>query len=115
MSVRSWDNLPLLQNAEARDQYEKVVRKMITNEIAQFRFDIIVELCRDIGLAAFKGSALRRNLSRGSFYRAVAVDKCNVPLEGGLLSYGGPQGTLDWEWMKRRADQVRRWQNPLEP
>ena len=112
--VKQWRRMDEVQDAEPRDQYEKVIRRMIKNQIAQFRFDIIVELCRDIGIAAFKSSTLRRNLSRGSFRLAVAVDRENVPLDGGLLSYSGPQGTLRWSWMIKRADQVRRWQNPLE-
>lgn len=112
--VRAWRDMDRLQDAIPRDQYERAIRRMIKNEIPQFRFDIIVELCRDIGHGGFKTSALRRHLSRGSFRLAVAVDKDGVPLKGGLLSFAGPQGTLNMEWMRRRADQCLRWQNPLE-
>lgn len=114
ISQREWRLRDDLANAEPRDAYEKVIRKMIKAEIPQFRFDIIVELCRDVGLGVFKPSALRRNLSRGNQRCATLVDSWNVPIAGGLLTFYGPKDKPRMSWMIERADQFRRWQSPFE-
>lgn len=114
LSRREWRLMDDLADAEPTDDYEKVIRKMIKAEIPQFRFDIVVELCRDVGLGVFKPSALRRNLSRGNQRSAVAVNNWNEPVDGGLLSYYGPKDKSRWSWMEKRADQIRRWGTPYE-
>lgn len=114
ISKREWRLMDELADAEPKDDYEKAIRKMIKAEIPQFRFDIIVELCRDIGLGVFKPSALRRNLSRGNQRSAVLITTMNEPVEGGLLSYYGPKDKPRMSWMKDRADQWRRWRTPLD-
>lgn len=114
ISNRDWRRLESLDDALPADEYEKAIRKMIKSEIPQFRFNIIIELCREIGHGVFKASQLRRNLSRGSMGRAIACDAHNVPLPGSLWDFTGPQGTHRMSWMIRRADQVRRWQSPVE-
>ncbi|KAA9010935.1 lysozyme [Sphingobium limneticum] len=114
LSKRDWRLSDDLADAEPADDYEKAIRKMIKAEIPQFRFDIIVELCRDIGLGVFKPSALRRNLSRGNQRSAVLTNTMNEPADGGLLSFYGPKGKPRMSWMKERADQWRRWQTPYE-
>lgn len=114
LSKRDWRYMDALADAEPEDAYEKVIRKMIKAEIPQFRFDIIVELCRDIGFGVFKPSALRRNLSRGNQRCATMTNSQGIPVEGGLLSYYGPKGKPRGSWMVQRADQYRRWGSPFE-
>lgn len=109
---KQWKRLDALDEAEPKDAYEKAVRKMIKADIAQFRFDIIVELCRDIGLGAFKSSMLRRCLSRANFRYPVAVDNWNVPVDGSLWSFNGPKGKPRMSWMLKRAEQAERWVSP---
>lgn len=114
LSKRDWRLSDALADAEPADAYEKVIRKMIKAEIPQFRFDIVVELCKDVGLGVFKPSALRRNLSRGNQRFATLVNTQGLPVNGGLWSFYGPKDKPRMSWMMKRADQVRLWQNPLD-
>lgn len=114
ISKREWRLMEALADAEPADDYEKAIRKMISAEIPQFRFDIVVELCRDVGLGVFKPSLLRRNLSRGNQRCAILVDSWNEPVAGGILDFYGPKDKPRGSWMIKRADQFRRWQSPFE-
>ena len=114
LSKREWRLMDALADAEPRDDYERNIRKMIKAEIPQFRFDIIVELCRDVGLGVFKPSPMRRNLSRGIQRCVTLVNTQGLPVAGGLLSFYGPKGIPRGSWMVRRADQFRRWGTPDE-
>lgn len=112
--TKVWWSLPQMAEAQAKDQYEAAIRKMIVAPIPQFRFNILVELCREVGLGVFQKSALRRNISRGNHGFAVKLNSEGHPEPGSLASYVGPQGTRRGSWMINAADRVRRWGDPRE-
>lgn len=105
-SAVMWDNHPALQPARPQSEFEWKVRKMIKADIPQFRFDILVEVAKKVGLGVFQKSSLRKQLTKGNWGYAIR--------EEGLLAFNGPGGNVRLSWMRDCADWSRRWQNPWD-
>lgn len=101
---RKWAQLKALRAAQAKNQYETQILKMLDKDIPQFRFDIMVELAQKIGMKAFRRCEVKKQVNKGNWTYATT--------ERGLLSFYGPGDTPQWDWMLRAADWVRRWQDP---
>lgn len=106
ISPLRWRRIAALQPAVPKNDYERMVRKRIIVDIPQFRFDILVEVSQKVGMKVFNGCELKKQVNKSNWAYAVT--------DGGLLAFGGPNGTQRWDWMVQCADWVRRWQNPLE-
>lgn len=99
-----WDNHPALQPARPQSEFEWKVRKMIKADIPQFRFDILVEVAKKVGLGVFQKSSLRKQVTKGNWGYAIR--------EEGLLAFNGPGDPVRLSWMRECADWCLRWQNP---
>ena len=113
VSVKRWNAAPKLRDAVPRDEYEAKLLSYLATSIPRHRFDVLVQLSKEIGLRAFRCSALRKNISKGNMAYALG--------DLGIRRFWGPSGanTLplpeqrNFGWMKKRADMCRRWSDPF--